>query len=570
MATAVIVDAVRTAGGKRNGRLSGWHPVDLAAETLKALTQRNDLDPALVDDVIMGCVMQVGAQSLNIGRNAVLAAGFPESVPSTTIDRQCGSSQQSAHFAAQGVMAGAYDVVIAAGIEVMSVVPMGASAMVKDVGFPFGDTMGLRYADVGGLVPQGISAELIAEKWGISRDELDAFGALSQQRAEQATAEGRFDNEIIPVRAKPRDKQTGELIETDEMHTVDEGIRPGTTIETLANLKPAFKPDALTELSARWSMHPPVGLDEDAALGLAPAGEVGSLRTPASATAGLPAERATVAITPPSVVAQVATPRADDYRQAGAIHQAIPEVLQRAARHQSDVVPMLLGLLHAPPGQVRDAQQYELRARTGPVVAEQSLDYADRLTDLHPALRLPLASLAFPTLRRRPRPELNQFLDLVFALVHADGKIDLFEYCLGRLLRSQVIEALDPARAWVPGRLRLMDASAPAVTLLTVIAQAGHDNPADAPRAFVAGLDRVFPRLSANYTPPTDMLGALDAVLPVLDGLEPMGKELLIEGLVAAVSHDGRVSVAESELLRTVCAALHVPLPPMLADVAAP
>jgi len=245
MATAVIVDAIRTAGGKRNGKLSGWHPVDLAAETLKALVERNDLDPALVDDVIMGCVMQVGAQSLNIGRNAVLSAGWPESVPSTTIDRQCGSSQQSAHFAAQGVMAGAYDVVVAAGIEVMSVVPMGASAMVKDVGFPFGESMGLRYADVGGLVPQGISAEIIAEKWGLSRDDLDAFGALSQQRAEQAANEGRFDNEIIPVQAKPRDKETGELIATDALHTRDEGIRPGTTVETLANLKPAFKPDGV-------------------------------------------------------------------------------------------------------------------------------------------------------------------------------------------------------------------------------------------------------------------------------------------------------------------------------------
>ncbi len=339
-------------------------------------------------------------------------------------------------------------------------------------------------------------------------------------------------------------------------------------LERIQLLEPAFKPDALTELSARWSMHPPVGLDEDAALGLAPAGEAGTQRPPASATAGLPAERSSVAITPPSVVAQVATPRADDYRQAGAIHQAIPDVLQRAARHQSDVVPMLLGLLHAPPGQVRDAQQYELRARTDHVVAEQALDYADRLADLHPALRLPLASLAFPTLRRRPRPELNQFMDLVFAMVHADGEIDLFEYCLGRLLRAQVTEALDPVSAWVPGRLRLHDATAPAVTLLTVLAQAGHDNPADAPRAFVAGLDRVFPRLSASYTPPNDMLGALDAVLPVLDGLEPMGKELLIEGLVVAVSHDGRVSVAESELLRTVCAALHVPLPPMLAESA--
>ncbi len=243
MTTAVIVDAVRTAGGKRNGKLSGWHPVDLSAETLKALVERNNLDPELIDDVIMGCVMQVGAQSLNIGRNAVLAAGFPESVPATTIDRQCGSSQQAAHFAAQGVIAGAYDVVIAAGVEVMSLVPMGASAMVKDIGFPFGETMGLRYAGAGGLVPQGISAELIADKWNISRDELDAFGALSQQRALQATEEGRFDNEIVGVQAKPRDKETGELIASDEILTRDEGIRPGTTIETLANLKPAFKPD---------------------------------------------------------------------------------------------------------------------------------------------------------------------------------------------------------------------------------------------------------------------------------------------------------------------------------------
>jgi acetyl-CoA acyltransferase len=243
MATAVIVDAVRTAGGKRNGKLSGWHPADLAAEVLKALVERNDLDPALVEDVIMGCVMQVGAQSLNVGRNAVLAAGWPESVPSTTIDRQCGSSQQAASFAAQGVMAGAYDIVVAAGIEVMSMVPMGASAMVKDVGFPFGPQVGLRYAEAGGLVPQGISAEMIADKWGLSREDLDTFSAESQRRALQATEEGRFDNEIIGVKAMPRDKETGDIIESDEIVTKDEGIRAGTTVETLANLKPAFKPD---------------------------------------------------------------------------------------------------------------------------------------------------------------------------------------------------------------------------------------------------------------------------------------------------------------------------------------
>ena len=138
MTTAVIVDAVRTAGGKRHGKLSGWHPVDLAAETLKALVERNDLDPALIDDVIMGCVMQVGAQAVNVGRNAVLAAGFPESVPATTVDRQCGSSQQALHFAAQGVMAGQYDVAVAAGVEVMSLVPMGASSRGQGVGVPSG------------------------------------------------------------------------------------------------------------------------------------------------------------------------------------------------------------------------------------------------------------------------------------------------------------------------------------------------------------------------------------------------------------------------------------------------
>jgi acetyl-CoA acyltransferase len=242
MTTAVIVDAVRTPGGKRNGSLSGWHPADLAAHTLKALVERNDLDPALVEDVIMGCVMQAGAQALNVGRNAVLAAGFPESVPATTIDRQCGSSQQSAHFAAQAVMAGVHDVVIAAGVEVMSLVPMGASVG-KGIGFPFGPQVEARYADAGGLVPQGISAEIIADRWGLSREELDAYGARSQQRAAQARAEGRFDRELLAVTARPRDKETGELIETDAELTADEGIREGTTVETLANLKPAFKPD---------------------------------------------------------------------------------------------------------------------------------------------------------------------------------------------------------------------------------------------------------------------------------------------------------------------------------------
>jgi acetyl-CoA acetyltransferase family protein len=231
MTTAVIVDAIRTPLGRRNGRLKEWHPVDLAAETLKALQERTGLDPALVDDVVMGCVMQVGEQGVNIARNAVLAAGWPESVPGTTVDRQCGSSQQAAHFAAQAIIAGACDVVVAAGVEVMSRVPMGASMLDGKFGFPFGPKLGARYAPVGGLVPQGISAEMIADKWNISREDMDRFGLRSQQYAARATAEGRFEAEILPV-----------LDAEGNLMTTDEGIRE-STYEKIASLKPSFRED---------------------------------------------------------------------------------------------------------------------------------------------------------------------------------------------------------------------------------------------------------------------------------------------------------------------------------------
>ncbi len=235
MRNAVIVDAVRTPSGKRNGKLKNIHPVDLASIPLNALIERNDLDPSLVDDVIMGCVMQTGEQAVNVGRNAALAAGFPEDVPGTTIDRQCGSSQQSAHFAAQGVMAGAYDVVIAAGVESMTRVPMGIT-MQQGPGQAFGPLMQQRYAH--GLVPQGISAEMIAEKWGLGRQELDELALKSHNRAARATEEGRFATQIVPVEVRLDDGST-------EMMTIDEGIRFETSIEKLAGLQPAFKPDGV-------------------------------------------------------------------------------------------------------------------------------------------------------------------------------------------------------------------------------------------------------------------------------------------------------------------------------------
>ena len=229
---AVIVEAVRTPLGKRNGKLKDHHPVDLLGSTLKEIVERANLDPGRVDDVICGCVSQVGEQSLNVGRNAWLAAGLPEEVPATTVDRQCGSSQQAAHFAAQGVISGAYDVAIACGVENMSRVPMGSSASVS--GFPFPDSLNGRYE--GGLVPQGISAEIIAERWSLTREDLDRFGARSHELAGKATQDGAFKNEIFPI--KVQTENGAELFETDE------GIRT-PNLEKMAQLPPAFKEDGV-------------------------------------------------------------------------------------------------------------------------------------------------------------------------------------------------------------------------------------------------------------------------------------------------------------------------------------
>lgn len=248
MSTPVIVDVVRLASGKgkMGGALSGTHPTSLLVHVLKAIVERNDLDPALVDDVITGCVMQGGEQALNIGRAAVLGAGFPESVPATTIDRACGSSQQAVHFAAQGVAAGAYDVVIAAGVESMSRVPMGSTTQGKDSAGP---EVRARYPE--GLVNQGVSAELVTRDWKFDRATLDEYAAESHRRAAAAIANGSFDNEIVPITVTDAD---GNAVE----HKVDETVRASTTAEGLAGLNPAFRTD---ELAARfpdveWAIHP--------------------------------------------------------------------------------------------------------------------------------------------------------------------------------------------------------------------------------------------------------------------------------------------------------------------------
>jgi acetyl-CoA acyltransferase len=228
---AVIVDAVRTPVGKRNGSLAGIHAADLSAHVLNALAARNGLDPALVDDVVWGCVQQVGMQGLNVARMAVLAAGWPESVPATTVDRQCGSSQQSIHFAAAGLVSGQYDVVIAGGVEMMSAVPMGATSRDKELGRPGGPKVRERY---GVTFNQGIGAEMVAEKWGLSRGQLDDFSSASHAKLAAAADEGRLDGQIAPV-----ELPDGQVL------SADEGLRRGTTPEKLAGLKPAFKEDGL-------------------------------------------------------------------------------------------------------------------------------------------------------------------------------------------------------------------------------------------------------------------------------------------------------------------------------------
>lgn len=231
MEQAVIVEAVRTpaAKGKAGGGLSAVHPIDLLGGTLEALVARAGIDPALVEDVITGCAQQVAEQSGNIGHNAALAAGFPETVPGTTINRQCGSSQQAVAFAAQGVVAGAYDVVVAAGVESMSAVPIGSSRPLSR-----GARTARRYPD--GLVHQGISAELVAQRWKLDRETLDAYSAESHRRAAQAWGSGAFDREVVPVAEAP------------DLHQ-DETVRAGTTAAGLAGLRPSFRTD---DMAARF------------------------------------------------------------------------------------------------------------------------------------------------------------------------------------------------------------------------------------------------------------------------------------------------------------------------------
>lgn len=325
-------------------------------------------------------------------------------------------------------------------------------------------------------------------------------------------------------------------------------------LERIQALEPQFRGDQLEALQARWLAAPPDGLEEDRLMGLA-----------AQPEGALPAEHQQLAVSPRMVVAQVARPAPDDYRRADAIAASLPDALRELATQREAVMPLLLALLLAPESALQQQQVAQIVARLGAQCAAHALRIHEQLTaDLHPSLRLPLAALAFPVLRLRPRPQLETFMDTVFALSSADGEVSLFEYCLGRMLQVQVRESLDPARHARFGRRRLSQAQGEIATLLQVVAQAGHDNAESARRAYLAGMQRIQPGSHAPYAPEPCGVTVLDGTWSALDALDPMAKQALVEGITAAISHDGRIAVAEAELLRTISGVLHCPLPPML------
>jgi len=323
--------------------------------------------------------------------------------------------------------------------------------------------------------------------------------------------------------------------------------------DRILKLDKTFRPEAFGTLARQWSKSPPNGLEEDVALGLT--GE---------SPRHLPGARTELRVTPEAVSAQVGAPAADDFARAGAIHESLPEGLHEAASTPSHALGVVLALLLDADAAVRARQLAEIAERIDEGTAEGALSRFEAVRGLHPMLRLPLAAIAFPLLRRRPRPELHRFLQTCDVLIRIDGHVGLFEYCLAQLLRRQVLEALDPSKYHAIGKRKLAQCRQEVADLFSVVAQHGHDDEAAARLAFDAGVARVLHEGAPAYAPPRPWIPALDAALAALDHVDATGKQLLVEGLVAAISQDSRVAVAEAELLRVVCAALHCPLPAML------
>lgn len=318
-------------------------------------------------------------------------------------------------------------------------------------------------------------------------------------------------------------------------------------------LEPGFDDLQLHKLQVQWLMSPPVGLAEDRMLGFAEAAPV------------LPSTRHEVDVDPQVVADQVAHPANDDYVAAGRIASVMPEALRTLASDRESAMPVLLGLLLSRDAAIAQRQRTRVSERLGEGVAATAMQLSSGALDgLHPMLRLPLAALAFPALRSRPRPELDAFIECCDALSHADGEVSLFEYCLSRMLQVQVREAIEPARHAQFGLRKLSTVKPEATTLLAVLAQLGHADHATARRAYNVGIARLYGSEALPWQPRRAGPQALDMAWEPLDRLDPLAKQALLEAITATISHDGRITVSESELLRTVCAILHCPLPPIL------
>ena len=346
-------------------------------------------------------------------------------------------------------------------------------------------------------------------------------------------------------------------------------------------LDPSVSEQELAALRQRYVGTPPSGLAEDRARGLAP--PAATSRTGSGGVAAQPAGTATANVSPAgtgqlllpanailpaaagALTAAVGAPAEQSFAQAGALLNQIPQQFRDQAHDPSAVVPLVFGLLLSEQPEVRANQHATLATRHGQQVAAAAWQAGSELVNLHPALRLPLAELAFPVLRRRPRPEQDAIMATVHALIHADGRLSVSEYCLSRLLHAELYEAVHHVPPWGRRRYSLAASRTAASTLLAVLAHTGNPTaPAEAQRAFESGAAALFPQQRISYAPPPEGVAALEPVWPALDGLNPVDKELLLQALVAVISHDGQMTVAELELLRTICALLHCPLPQLV------
>lgn len=397
-------------------------------------------------------------------------------------------------------------------------------------------------------------------KAGVSRSRESLADASAVQFTRQTTGLAGALKKIAGVPGGSRLEDRGEAEEVSHMLFGDGVGFSGLfathppLLKRIQALDPSFRGEQLERLKATWRSAPPNGMQEDLASGFDE-----KRRHP------LPDAQHDIRVTPVDVAAQVALPGADDYRRADTIAGAIPEALRDLAANREAVMALLLALLIDSDEDLAARQQHEIAARLGDDIADHALRVHQQLVaDLHPMLRLPLAALAFPVLRLRPRPQLDAFMAAIDAVVKADDRVSLFEYCLGRLLAVQVIESLEPARHARIGWRKLDGARNEVALLLAVVAQTGSGEAMLAQRAYIAGMQHVFPQQHPPYAPPAQGVLALDPAWEVLDALHPLAKQSLVEAVTAAISHDGRVDVAEAELLRTICAVLHCPLPPML------